>query len=324
LLKSFHHPNIVSYIDSFEEGGSFCIVTEFCDGDPCDLQKELRRDGRLSIERVLSILTQLASALAHAHRCGVVHRDVKAGNVFCLRDGRVKLGDFGLSRRLDALGFAATQCGTPAYVAPSILAGWQYDARVDIWSLGVLTYELLTGALPFQSLPDVFERDPLPLPAEVPPALANLVAEMLVKRDEARPTAKQVEAAAVLRRLPVVVWRDLKVRDRRNQATLQGLQRTYAGRVTLLACESSEEAFDVLAMACTIDANKVFVITNRGENGVDTGVTFIQGCRAAGVRTHILMYCNYVQNLPHLQDVLVSNRSHSVEQFIERVVLRPR
>jgi serine/threonine-protein kinase len=151
---------------------------------------------------VLDIAAQLAEALAHAHRAGVVHRDVKPGNaLFDPSTRRAALADFGLARAADAQASrSGLMLGSPAYMAPELLAGQPADARGDLYSLGVLTYELLAGRPPFEAasigalLRAVAQEPPPPLaslrpdwPAAMAEHLDALVAPLLDKDPARRP-----------------------------------------------------------------------------------------------------------------------------------------
>ena len=152
------HPNIATIFDVGEAEGVAYIAMEVVDGQPLDVA--LQQGGRMPAERVLALGRQLASALGYAHRAGVVHRDVKPSNILLASDGRtVKLLDFGVARigELDAPGanrqLARTQfgalVGTPRYMSPEQALGLPVDHRTDLFSLGVVLYEMITGKVAF-------------------------------------------------------------------------------------------------------------------------------------------------------------------------------
>jgi NIMA (never in mitosis gene a)-related kinase len=321
LLKSLHHPNIVSYIEHFEEGGQVFIVTEYCDGTPGNLLKLINDSpgNKLSVELTVRMLLQLASALSYMHEKSIIHRDVKSANLFLMSDGTVKLGDFGIGRVIEE-GFAETQVGTPAYTPPAIICNLPYDFHCDVWSLGVTVYQMLTGRLPFASLRDVLHTDPAPLPPNVPAWLDQLVRhDMLNKMDADRSTMEQVEAKVMMCNMPLVVWRDLKVRTSMCQ-NFREVQRRFAGRITLIASETNEEAFHVLDMSIEMKMNRdaVFVVTNRA----DGGEQFCREVKKKGISTQILCFCRHVDNFPDIAGVTVDTKKDAVERFIERYVLR--
>jgi serine/threonine protein kinase len=200
-LSRLSHPNIVQLIDfgTTEEGDAY-LVSEFVRGVPLD--RLLRDEGPLAPQRVLSLAEQLLSALSEAHAHGIVHRDLKPGNVLVgrLMDGReqLKLIDFGIVRVDDARSptlTAATQIvGTPRYMAPELWLGQPADPRSDLYSLGLLLHELLTGQRAIVG--DVVEcRDahlsqpPPALPETVPQNLRRAIAWCLAKNRRERPAS---------------------------------------------------------------------------------------------------------------------------------------
>ena len=149
-LGKLSHPNIVTLIDYGEIGGYFYMVMEFVEGG--DLANRLT-SGPLSEEEIVPIIFQICDALDYAHRCGVVHRDIKPANILLGENGTVKLVDFGLAKGMEAgdadLTWANEMMGTPNYMSPEQRTNpLKADHRSDIFALGVLTFEMLTGELP--------------------------------------------------------------------------------------------------------------------------------------------------------------------------------
>lgn len=198
------HPNIVTIYDLGEEDGLTYIVSQFMDGG--DVAGALRTapGKKFSIDQALEITTQVARALEHAHEKGIVHRDIKPANVWLSSDGTARLGDFGMVMISGATRITATgvMLGTINYMAPEIILGKsrEADARCDIYSLGVMLYEMLTGTLPFQgSVDDVIEghlnriADPPSIVVpEITPELDSLVLWMLAKAPKNRPRNAQM------------------------------------------------------------------------------------------------------------------------------------
>jgi len=183
-VAQLSHPNLVSVIDAGEDGGHPYIVFEYVEGET--LKQRIERLGRLPLDEAAAYAIEIGRGLAAAHAARMVHRDVKPQNVLIDAEGRAKVTDFGIARELEADGLTATGrvLGTTDYVSPEQAMGHNVDARSDIYSLGVVLYEMLTGAPPFsaetlvgvamkhvnEQMPDVQVRRP-----QVSSALAAIV-----------------------------------------------------------------------------------------------------------------------------------------------------
>jgi dienelactone hydrolase len=206
--SALNHPNICTVHELVEEDGHHLIVMELVDGTT--LHTTLA-EGPLPVARVLAIALQIADALAEAHRAGILHRDIKGGNIALTRRGDVKVLDFGLAKRVDAA-VAASQARTPdaltregttlgtlSYMSPEQLLGKPVDRRSDLFSFGVVLYEMLTGRLPFAGSTQIAIADAIlhqpPLDiggAPIPERLRALVKSLLEKDPARRPQSADV------------------------------------------------------------------------------------------------------------------------------------
>lgn len=197
--SALNHPNIITIFEIDEADGAYFIATEFIDGQTL---RQCLAPGAMNLTQTLDIALQVASALNETHSAGIVHRDINPETVMLRRDGCVKVRDFGLAklsepvRATDSLRRFLTHpgkaMGTPRYMSPEQIRGMQVDARSDIFSLGVVLYEMIAGRGPFdcasagETIAAILEREPAPLAA--PPELAQIISKALAKnRDERWP-----------------------------------------------------------------------------------------------------------------------------------------
>jgi serine/threonine-protein kinase len=203
-----NHEGIANVYDYGEENGSAYLVMELVPGEA--LSTILEREQVLSTDRVLDITAQTALALQAAHAAGLVHRDIKPGNLLITPDGRVKITDFGIARIADQVPLTATGqvMGTVQYLSPEQASGHPASPTTDIYSLGIVAYESLAGKRPFTGESQVaiamaqINEAPPELPVTVPEPVRNLVFSMIAKSPAERPaTAAHVaRAAQALRR----------------------------------------------------------------------------------------------------------------------------
>jgi eukaryotic-like serine/threonine-protein kinase len=208
-VAQLQHPNIVTVIDRGEEDGRQYIVFEYIDGE--NLKELVVRKGRLDVREALEIALEIARGLGFAHDHGLVHRDVKPQNVLLNGDGAAKVTDFGIARSLDVdrgVTQTGTVLGTSNYIAPEQASGQPVDAHTDVYSLGVVLYEMLTGELPFPgehfvavAMKHIQEPSPsvLDVRGDVPLRVAEMIDRALEKDPEQRfPTmdafAAEIEA----------------------------------------------------------------------------------------------------------------------------------
>jgi serine/threonine-protein kinase len=195
MAAQLSHPNIVTVIDRGQAAGRQFIVFEYIDGE--NLKERLVRAGRLPVEEALDLGLEIAHGLAYAHQYGLVHRDVKPQNVLLNGDGRAKVTDFGIARSLDVehgVTQTGTVLGTSNYIAPEQASGQHVDAQTDVYSLGVVLYELLAGDVPFPgenfvsvAMKHVNEPPPnlLEVRGDVPPRVA-LAVDRALEKDPSR------------------------------------------------------------------------------------------------------------------------------------------
>ena len=193
--RKISHRNVCRMYDLSEEEGTQYITMEYVPGE--DLKGTIRRVGQLSVGKAISISKQVCEGLAEAHRLGVVHRDLKPQNIMIDREGNARIMDFGVARSIKAKGItgAGVMIGTPDYMSPEQVEGKEVDQRSDIYALGVILYEMVTGEVPFQGdtpLSVIVKHkseappDPKEVNAQIPIDLSRMILRCLEKDKERR------------------------------------------------------------------------------------------------------------------------------------------
>ena len=198
-------PHVVNVFDQGQDGDMAYLVMEYLPG--ITLRELLREQRRLTVPQTVTIMDAILSGLAAAHRAGIVHRDVKPENVLLAEDGRIKIGDFGLARATTANTATGAQLlGTIAYLAPELVTRGMADARSDIYSLGIMLYEMLVGEQPYkgeQPMQIAFQHatDSVPRPSVKNPGVPEQLDELVLWATEKSPDDRPTDAQVMLERL---------------------------------------------------------------------------------------------------------------------------
>ncbi len=198
-------PHVVKVFDQGQDGDMAYLVMEYLPG--ITLRELLREHKRLTVDQTLTIMDAILSGLAAAHRAGIVHRDVKPENVLLAEDGRIKIGDFGLARATTANTASGAQLmGTIAYLAPELVTRGTADARSDIYSLGIMLYEMLVGEQPYkgeQPMQIAYQHatDSVPRPSAKNSGVPEQLDELVLWATEREPAERPLDAGAMLARL---------------------------------------------------------------------------------------------------------------------------
>jgi len=204
------HPNIVAVFDSGSDDGTHFIVTELVEGET--LADRVGRDGPMPPADAVAVAVDIARALAAAHERGLIHRDIKPGNVMLLPDGRVKVVDFGIARAAgsDTLTGTGVVLGSTAYLSPEQAGGQPVDERADLYALGCVLYEMLTGNVPFRAETPIATmyrhvNDDAPPPSTIVPVQSELEAIVMrcLEKDPKRRFGSAIELEAALLAVPL-------------------------------------------------------------------------------------------------------------------------
>lgn len=195
LSRKITHKNVCRMYDISKEENNLFITMEYIQGE--DLKGFIRRVGQLPIGKILSIAKQICEGMAEAHRFGVIHRDLKPQNIMIDKQGNAVIMDFGIARSIDTGGMteAGTMIGTPQYMSPEQVDGKKADQRSDIYSLGIIIYEMATGTTPFKGKTPVSialkhkteaTPNPIELNAQIPEGLKDIIFRCMEKEKEQR------------------------------------------------------------------------------------------------------------------------------------------
>ncbi|HJQ24827.1 MAG TPA: serine/threonine-protein kinase [Blastocatellia bacterium] len=206
-LARLNHPNIATLYSFMRDGNDYCMVMEFVRGQTIDAL--IRRFGAMLVERAVPLFCQALDGIDHAHRMGIIHRDIKPANVMLTDAGSIKVMDFGIARVLGSARMTrqGNIVGTIEYMSPEAVRGLEVDARSDVYSLGILLYEMLTGRVPFDSTSEFemmkmqVEQAPQPprtFTANIPLEIEQAIMRALAKKPEARfQTAGELRAVLI-------------------------------------------------------------------------------------------------------------------------------
>ena len=263
LLATLSHPNIVTVLTAEKQDDIFFIVMEYVPGDT--LEAVIDRDGTLDLPRALDYTCQICNAMDHAHKHGVIHRDLRPGNVLVTEQGLIKVADFGTSRFLEIAAHGTTVIGSPPYMAPEQFQGKAVFAS-DIYSLGVTMYQMFTGVLPYETpMPgdlDRLMRGELVSPPKLKnPKLPKAISDIVMKAIAADIPSRYQSASALLEavlaaRTPSPAsrrpWRPMTTTTGTGSAEVQDIQARLKARETVQAkfCWKCGKALAARADAC--------------------------------------------------------------------------
>lgn len=211
-LAKLNHPNIATLYNFLRQGDDFFMVMEFVRGETLD--SLIRRSGAMQCDRAIALFCQALEGIDHAHKMGIIHRDIKPANMMFTENGTLKVMDFGIARVLGTARMTkqGNIVGTIEYMSPEQVRGEETDARSDIYSLGILLYEMLTGRVPFNSSSEfelmrsqIEDAPPPPrtLAAHIPLPIEQAIMHALAKKPEARHRTAAEFRVALLNGAPV-------------------------------------------------------------------------------------------------------------------------
>jgi serine/threonine-protein kinase len=243
------HPNVVNVFDQGQDSDMAYLVMEYLPG--ITLRDLLQEHGKLTTEQTLDILEAVLAGLSAAHKAGIVHRDLKPENVLLADDGRIKIGDFGLARAASAnTATGAALLGTIAYLSPELVTRGVADARSDIYAVGIMTYEMVTGEQPFkgeQPMQIAYQHanDSVPTPSTLNPRVPHEIDELVLWATAREPDERPRDARVMLDEV-IAVRREL---DAASTQAVTATQRTMVMPTAVAPSRGSTSETQVLAPA---------------------------------------------------------------------------
>jgi eukaryotic-like serine/threonine-protein kinase len=274
-VAQLSHPNVVAVIDAGEDGGFPFIVFEYVSGET--LKQRIDRAGSLSLDEAAAYAIETGRGLAAAHAHKLVHRDVKPQNVLIDPEGRAKVTDFGIARSLESDGLTKTGrvLGTTDYVSPEQAMGHEVDARSDVYSLGVLLYEMLTGQPPFKAETVVgvamkHVNDPMPDVQELRPDASAALARVVEKATQKDPRGRYPDMNAMLADLEAALEVEVARSGTAGSSATSVLESVPQRRKILTSRRASIAGF-LLVLLATAAALVIAALTSGGGGSTPSG-----------------------------------------------------
>jgi WD40 repeat protein len=275
IAASLQHPNIVTVYEAGQDGDFVFMAMEYVEGQ--DLATLLRERGRLHPDEAIAILKAIASALDYAHQRGVIHRDVKPSNVLVSRDGVVKLMDFGIARVIGGERHTKTGVlvGTPEYMAPELWEGKEADKMADLYALGVMAYEMLTGEVPFTGATPVaigYKHVHEEVPIErLERVVDRFVIEAIKLAMAKKPERRFANCMAFVRAMEG----GMEISEREKQVmTVTSGQRKVEEADVLVNIQTIPKPSTAPSLLRSEEVNFQLIITLKGHNSLVSSVTF--------------------------------------------------